>query len=329
VALGAAPVAAPASDAVPGITPAARDHRMRLATSTNLFAMSAGFDAFSASDEALRRCSAAGFRVIDMNFCRLGTGMADFDGPDWRQSALRLRSLADSLGLEFSQSHLPFYPKLEPVEIPARPGFRELFREMLFRGLEASAILGVRWAIVHPFMAKAGRDLDEEASLELNLSYYEALVERAGELGLGLAFENMPEHRPDLRRRYCASAPELCRLIDAFRKAFGSELVGACWDFGHGAILYPDQTKALTMVGERLKATHVADNPGGYDAHTLPFFEGSVDWPAVMRSLVEIGYRGDFALEVHGMTTYAPDQVKDSIARFCRSVGEYCLSICR
>jgi len=71
----------------------------------------------------------------------------------------------------------------------------------------------------------------------------------------------------------------------------------------------------------------VQDNPGTYDAHMAPYLEGSIDWAAMVKTLREIGYRGDFALEIHEMSARVPDELRDQVARFCRSIGEHCLSL--
>lgn len=296
---------------------------MRLSTSTCLFPPDWATDTYTPTREIIRRCHDAGFRVMDMNFCYLTRGKTECAGDDWKERMKEIRGFADSLGVEFSQSHLPYYPKLSPVELPEKPGFLAYFNEMVMRALEASAILGVKWAVVHPFMNTVTADQNEAANLEMNLAYYTPLLRRAREIGVGLAIENMAEYRPELHRRYCSTAGELAKLIDQF----GDPYVGACWDFGHANNVYSNQTGALRQLGKRLKATHVDDNSKEYDAHLAPFMEGCIDWTAVMKTLTEIGYEGDFTYEIHGMTKNAPDSLRDIVAKFCFDIGDYCLRL--
>lgn len=296
---------------------------MRLSTSTCLYAPTRFSDAIMPTDEMIRRCYNAGFRVLDINLCYLSRGKTECAGDDWREQAHRLRAFADSFGVEFSQSHLPYYPVAPAAPIEGRPGFFEYFKDMIERAIEISAILGAKWGVVHPFTDTVLAEWSNEANLKMNLDFYRPIVEYAKKFGFGIAIENMQESRPELHRRYCSSAKELVDLIDAFNDPF----VGACWDTGHANNMYRDQTKALKMIGKRLKSTHIDDNPTGYDAHTAPFIEGTIDWPAVMRTLKEIGYEGDFTYEIHGMTKWAPDALKDSIAKFTCEIGMYLLSL--
>ncbi|MDP4152052.1 MAG: sugar phosphate isomerase/epimerase family protein [Bacillota bacterium] len=296
---------------------------MRLSTSTCLFAPNRNSDQITPTAEIIDRCYRAGFKVLDMNFCYLTRGKTECAGDDWQFQMEKLRKHTDRLGMEFSQSHLPYYPSLNAVPIADKPGFYEYFKEMMMRAVKASAILGAKWAVVHPFMDTVNVEFENDASLRMNLEFYEPVLDLASSLGVGLAFENMSEYKAERHRRYCSTARELCEVVDAFDSSY----VGACWDFGHANNLYPDQSGALKMLGKRLKATHVDDNPKVYDAHTIPYIEGRVNWEQVMKTLTEIGFEGDFTYESHGMTMFAPDELKDAIASFCYKVGMYCLSL--
>ena len=88
------------------------------------------------------------------------------------------------------------------------------------------------------------------------------------------------------------------------------------------------QTPALTMVGERLKATHVSDNIGIENDHILPFY-GYTDWEEIMRVLKDIGYQGDFTYEIHRYTTQLPEALIIPALKYSIEVGNYLLSLAK
>lgn len=299
---------------------------MRLSTSTNLFGVGYKEAPYTDTIECLHRCKAVGFEVVDMNFCPLVRGETKLVEADWLEQLHGIRAEADRLGMTFSQSHIPIYPDLNAGPIPDQPGYYENFMELTRRSIIGSGILGVKWAVAHPYTNTRTAECNLEANLKMNLEFYKPVIELAKENGVGIALENMLEnHQPQVKRRFCATAEELVMLVDAFHDPD----VGICWDFGHGNTMYADQTLPLLLIGKRLKATHVADNKGLYDSHTAPFVEGSVDWKKLMPLLTQIGYTGDFTFEIQWMTNNSPDFFRDQIARLCYKIGLHCLELAK
>lgn len=293
---------------------------MRLSTSSVIY-----FNRWDGSRipliESIKRCGAMGYRVMDLDF---GSGVRfddyELNQPGWEAWADAALEAAAMFGVTFSQAHAPTYNV-------ADLGFvqRDYYDEMLRRSILVSGKLGVKWLAVH-----AGTALDQnrflEASKARNIAYFLPVIDWAEKNGLGIAIENMQEYmaewRVKPRRRYTAGVEELCDLIDAFQ----TERVGAVWDFGHANITGQDQAQSLRYIGKRLKATHVHDNKGFFDDHTLPFL-GTVDWPGVMAALQEISYEGDFTYELARYTIGLPEALIDSAIKASLKVGEYLLSL--
>ena len=120
------------------------------------------------------------------------------------------------------------------------------------------------------------------ASLDHQLSSLEALQQKSRPLGVRIAFENLPDD--DLTR--------IQELLERFEPGF----VGFCYDSGHAHIGGQDLA-VLTMLRERLIATHLHDNDGTADQHRLPF-TASVPWRRVAAALAGSGYRKCVNLEV-------------------------------
>lgn len=112
---------------------------------------------------------------------------------------------------------------------------------------------------------------EEPMPTEAGLSRLEALVKKAKEYGITVAFENTEgdEH--------------LAAVMDHFKD---EPSVGYCWDSGH-EMCYNHSRDLLALYGDRLAVTHLNDNLGisrfngdtfwTDDLHLLPY-DGIADW---------------------------------------------------
>lgn len=285
---------------------------MRVSTMVNLFYYRAnGDDAFL---ESVRRTHDIGFKVMDFVMCSMQRNETELNGDRWEFLVDRIANEAAKLGVEFSQSHLPYYkwrgddPYAEGCEK------NEFIVETTKRCIEISRMLGVKWAVVHPVSDRAFA-VDREKNLAYNHEIYDKYVELASKYGVGLAFENMADLEGN--RRYGVVADELNDIVDSYN----SEYVGACWDFGHANKVHLKQSQQIEALGSRLKATHVDDNIGQTDLHTIPYL-GTVDWADAVSALKKIGYTGDFNFEL-ATCKRLPKELAPSAARFIYDVGNY------
>lgn len=291
---------------------------MRLGTMTSLFRERRGSDQHYGYIEAVQRCRKAGFTVLDMNMCALPRRQTALHQQDWRQQTEQIRNEAERLGCVFSQSHLPYR---RASEVPfARAEDEQFFSDMTLRAIEITAMLGAKWAVIHPVMDPRADIYDTEAQVRFNQQVFAKEVEFADKMGVGLAFENMCDGS---RRRFTAYAQELIALVDSFQ----SDKVGVCWDVGHANRAYTDQIPAIHLLGKRIKALHIDDNVGKDDLHMLPF-EGNIPWEGVMHALHETGTEADLIYEIR-TNINMPEALADITARYCYEVGEYLLSLYR
>lgn len=290
---------------------------MRLSTSTNIYFNRP--DGRKASiEESIQNCAAAGYHVMDMNFYDCTSFRLPFTTDAWEDWILGIRRLAQEKNIEFSQAHSNFYNFCDSsVKDKA---FQD---EMVRRSIKCAGILGAKWVVIH-----AGTDFSSaqvvKDSLRKNIEYLKPVVELAAESGVGLAIENLWEYNIAPLRRYTSTAEELIELVDRLHSEY--ENVGICWDFEHANIMKQDQTAALRLVGDRLKATHVSDNMGIGDDHILPYF-GKMDWTEIMHVLKEINYQGDFTYEIHRYTSQIPDALVIPALKYSIEVGNYLLSL--
>lgn len=290
---------------------------MRLSTSTNIaaFVGKSGRNPFAFCIPA---CAQAGYRVLDINFCEAMNPASRLRDDDWEAYVEAIARLGRDWGVEFSQSHLPYYDIFGPDAGQKAPVMEELIR----RSIIASGMLGVKWAVTHPgTLYAAGPDV--EASREANLKYYAPHVALARQAGVGIALENDFEYQGGPARRiYCAAIPELCDLCDAF----GDTYVGVCYDFGHAQLTGGFHRQNLALIGKRLKAVHVQDNHGREDEHIMPF-SGVIRWGEAMAGLKAIGYQGDLTYEIQNAGRYYPNEHKHLVIEQSLRVGEILLEL--
>jgi L-ribulose-5-phosphate 3-epimerase len=113
------------------------------------------------------------------------------------------------------------------------------------------------------------------------------VVPLAEELGVQLGFENVWNY-------FILSPIEAVRFVDEFK----SPLVGWHFDVGNMIFLgWPEQW--IRILGKRIFKLHIKEysrkklNEGGMRAgFAVEYLEGDCDWPAVMKALGEISYKG-------------------------------------
>ena len=105
------------------------------------------------------------------------------------------------------------------------------------------------------------------------------IIDRAGSLGIHIAFENLRNIR------------NLASVLN--RVSFTH--VGYCYDSCHH-MNYASDMDLLGLYGNRLKAIHLHDNGGSHNQHQLPF-DGGIDWSLIMGNLNRTGYGGAITLE--------------------------------
>ena len=264
--------------------------------------------------------------MIDLNCCdsvRPGLG-SELAADNWESVIDELGNEAAKLGVSFTQSHAPFNGNMFAYGKQPDADYMALFNEMTRRCVIASARLGVKWIVVHPYTDTVNTEYDNEIQMKTNIEFYKPVLEQAKALGVGLAVENMADFDINkFRRGYCANADDLNALVDAVNDSS----FGVCWDFGHARMMMDDQPRQLAMIGKRLKATHVQDNTGKRDSHLIPFVGGNIRWENIMPALKKIGYEGDFVYECHSFMNDIPDALRPSAAKLAYDFGMYCMEL--
>ena len=262
---------------------------------------------------AMALCREAGFEYLDLNFGTHVMPGFPMAGDGWEKWVDRIGEEAARLGVSFRQSHFFVYRTRESTDMSID---RALYEERIRRSILAASRLGVEWLVLHAADFDADPEYDFEKARRYNIAYWRPFVELAGKHGVGIAFENL--FASGHHARYCSTPEELIDLVEAF----DTPLVGVCWDTGHAAVAGQDQPAALRRLGARVKCTHIHDNhcqPKG-DEHLIPYY-GSIDWPPILRALRDIGYQGNFSLELKHAPQALPEALCGDRLRFLRALG--------
>lgn len=131
-------------------------------------------------------------------------------------------------------------------------------------------------------------------------------------LGIPLALENM--------------AGDTWEVLDEVLAATPADVVGLCYDSGHGNIAVNGVParglEHLERHLDRLQALHLHDNDGSADQHLPPFY-GNVDWPRLVRDIRKSAYPRMFSFEL-AMREPAPVEpaafCADAFARCVRAI---------
>lgn len=247
----------------------------------------------------------AGFEGIDFNNDVHPYYTEEYDESFYRD----LRNHADEVGVKICQAHAPF-PSSYAEEDKTEQRFFEIVQ-----AIKNASYLGAPMIVVHPCTHFAIEDGEsEERMFEYNLNFYRRLIPYAEEAGIKIAIEN-------INRASITSTPErLNRLFDTL----DNPVFTICFDVGHCLFQGVAPDEAIRKIGQRMVygCTHVHDNTGDKDTHTLPFY-GNVEWESVMKALADIGYEGDLNYEASAFIAKLPGDLYPLGLEYMANVGKY------
>ena len=241
--------------------------------------------------ECLSMCAQAGFKILDYT--------PNIYGDDWETVIDDIMNATASAGVIIDQSHAPFnfYSKRSP----------EFFFELLDRSVVAASRMGISKLVFHAdeYHPTAEQPFDAKVGLQIVYDSLAPHVEKAIKGGVKVALENVFEDHYKVgkneRSHFCGDIEELIAIIEKFN----DDMVGCCWDFGHGKLCVGNENhcEVIKRLGSKIMCTHVHDNYYAKDLH-LPPFMGDANWEELMQTLKEIGYKGDLTFEmVYGNLT--------------------------
>ena len=216
-------------------------------------------------------------------------GFSHFDlEAETEAEAEKLAEYLKEKNLSVIQSHMPFnrYKRID----------NELFRKNVMAYAKNAKIMDSKILVVHgDEYDYKNQPYSSAAALEHNYRFFYDLVDYASANGMRVAFENtFQEATMTIKPHFSALTDDLLALLDRYK----TDTVGICWDTGHASAQYKYKNiEAMRVAGKRIIATHIHDNIYDIDLHMFPFL-GEINWKELMLALKEIGYKGDFSLEL-------------------------------
>jgi sugar phosphate isomerase/epimerase len=232
--------------------------------------------------DCLETIRASGFSMIE---AVSSPPHLDYRDPDAvKAAAVRL----EKLGMEAYSLHAPFAAGID-ISTPD-PARREHALGEILRAVEAAALLGVHYFVIHPGPENAEIPSREERLLRIEnvCSVLDRVALRCGELGIRCVLENKLPHL------MFGQSADLLWILACLK----GNRVGACLDTGH-AHLAGDLAALVGKMGPHLCLLHVHDNNGHGDDH-LPPGDGRIDWTALLKGLIAVHFTGALILELAG-----------------------------
>lgn len=231
--------------------------------------------------EALKYLYQAGFRYADYSFIADYRERTGIYGENPEAHIARVAETAESIGIRLAQAHAP-------MGSPISQDNSAFLRDTVV-SVEACGKWGIPNIVVH-----AGYDygLTKAETFQKNKEFFLPILDTAEKYGVNILVENF-DKMTSPNRYWTDNAPDLLEQIELI----DHPLCHAIWDVGHGNLQELPQHEALTLLGSHVRALHIHDNLGDWDAHLMPYL-GTVNWDSVMHGLQDIGYTGFFTFEV-------------------------------
>lgn len=278
-----------------------------------------------------------GFSSVDfsLNSYLLNTSLYKFERNDFFcQTAAGLESFfrphkegAKAAGVRIHQMHMP-YPMYVPNGTDELNDY--LWKVVAPKSMGICAFFGCPYIVVHGFKL-SGNLGSEEAEWERTEKFLDSLAPMAKEMGIVICIENLYDVLGGhVVEGPCCNAGKAAERIDRFNEKYSGEVLGFCFDTGHGNLVGIDFEKFLVRLGRRLKVLHIHDNDGVGDLHQIPFTftktrenKASTDWEGFVRGLRGIGFDEALSFETAPVLTAFPEELKEEALAFIAKVGEY------
>jgi sugar phosphate isomerase/epimerase len=257
---------------------------MRLAFSTNAYTRHPLID-------ALRGIRQAGFAAVEI--------LADVphaypDAIDARLTDEVKREL-EKLGLAVSNINVncsfgywkdaPPEPYFEPSLISPNAKHREDRTRLILKALQFARDVGAANVSITSGRMLGG--MPPEPAAKQFASSIRPILDRADQLDVNVGIEC----EPGLYLEYVA---ELREWIDRL----GHPRLGANLDVGHSQVIGESIPDAVKLLGDRIWNLHVEDIPGRKHYHLIPG-QGTLDWQALKRALLEVNYARYLTVELY------------------------------
>ena len=219
---------------------------------------------FKKMTEHLIKAEVAYIEIVDDGFHTLN-----------KQRVSILKSIGESYGLKYSV-HAPFADI--NIASPSKPLLKAMLNRLKESISYTSTLNAYMW-VFHPGLKTGVSMFYPSMDWLQNLKTTRLLLKIAGDYGVKIAVENVPE-----------PYPFLMKSVEHFAKFYEeiNEDIGLAFDIGH-ANLNGQIERFLTVFKDKIVHIHAHDNDGKDDQH-LGIGLGNIDWSNVANLLRKISY---------------------------------------
>ncbi len=226
------------------------------------------------------------------------------------------RDSAIKYGVENVQAHSTF-----PNWFTDEPEYNAFLLDLQKKMIRASAFIGCKRLVIHPFFGMYNAQLPRDEEFRLNFESYIALAETAGENDVTILLENMfVVNRGKAYAACCSDIDFACELIDALNKEAGERRFAFCLDTGHILLTSTDIYSAMVKLGDRIEAFHIHDNNGMGDQHLAPYM-GVLDWNRFVEGLRAIKFDKPLSFETFNVWNVVDNEVCPALMKFIAETG--------
>lgn len=256
--------------------------------------------------------AAAGFDSAELSLDKLSDSESIWYRTGCREYALRLKAAAEESGIRFNQAHAP---ALFDWMTPDTNDLNIIVYPYMERAFEICSILQIPRMVIEPLIHPMALGLPSRR-ITWNITYFKALARMGAKYGVDVCVKNLV--------RTFDTAEELNGLLDSV----AMDNFSVCLDTGHCNLSAEKAPSLIRGLGGRVQALHLNGNHGDFDQHTIPGVD-QLDWQGILEALADIGYCGDFTLELSEHETGALDNRHGFGADFLPVILEFACASCR
>jgi len=221
-------------------------------------------ESFQKMTEHLTKAETAYIEIVDDGFHTLD-----------KQRVSILKNIGESYGLKYSV-HAPFADI--NIASPSKPLLKAMLKRLKESISYASTLNAYVW-VFHSGLETGVSMFYPDMDWRQNLKTTRLLLKIAGDYGVKIAIENVPEPYPFLMK----SVKDFTKFYEEI-----NEDIGLVFDVGH-ANLNGQIERFLTVFEDKIVHIHAHDNDGKDDQH-LGIGLGNIDWKNVANALGRISY---------------------------------------
>jgi len=193
-----------------------------------------------------------------------------------------IESAVSNNNLVVNSVHAPFYFSLDALRkngevlniADSNEDFRQKSIDEIIKSFVLSTLFPVDYFVLH---------FPDNANKNILLNSIDTLLKLSSDLGFKLAFENIPGNK--------TSVKDIVNFIED-----NMIPVGICFDSGHSN-MENSVIEDIANYGHLFYTTHIHDNDGIHDSHSLPF-TGNINWQMVNETFKSVYYKWGFIAEV-------------------------------